>query len=81
MKATVAYDESAEIVAISKAVDLREAGSKFTEAGVLPRQGQYALEVELTGELASTRLRDIHLHYRVDHAASKLVMRRHAVTQ
>jgi hypothetical protein len=81
MKATVVHDETGEIIAIAKRVDLNEAGSKFTEAGIVPKQGEYALEVELTGELASTRLRDIHQHFRVDRAASKLVKRRNAVTE
>jgi len=81
MKATVVYDENGQIIAISKAVDLREAGSKFTEAGIIPGEGQHALEVELTEELASMRLRDIHQHYRLDRMTSKLVKRPHTVTQ
>ena len=81
MKATVVYDENGEIIAISKAVDLREAGSKFTEAGIIPGEGQYALDVELRGELASMRLRDIHQNYSFDRAASKLVKRSYTVTQ
>ena len=38
MKATVVHDENGRIIAISKAVDLEEAGSKFTRAGIIPVQ-------------------------------------------
>jgi hypothetical protein len=81
MKATVVYDENGEIIAISKAVDLREAGSKFTEVGIIPRKGQYALEVELTGELVHMPLPDVHQQYRLDRVTSKLVKRPYTVAQ
>jgi hypothetical protein len=81
MKATVVYDEGGEIIAISKEIDPREAGSGFTEVAIIPGEGQHAFDVELTGELAGMRLRDIHQRYRVDRVASKLVERQHTVTR
>jgi hypothetical protein len=81
MKAVVVYNEHGQIIAISKAVDLRQAGSKFARAGVIPGEAQHVLDVDLTGELASMHLRDIHQHYHVDRVTSKLVRREHDITE
>jgi hypothetical protein len=81
MKATVVHDEDGQIIAISQVVDLERAGSKFVRAAIVPSGGQQALGVELNEELASMRLRDIHRHYKVDRATSKLVRREHAITE
>lgn len=81
MKATVVHDENGQIIAISKTVNLQQAGSKFTRAGIIPGQGQNALEVELTEELESMRPLDIHQNYRVDRAAARLVRAEHSVTE
>ncbi len=80
MKATVVYDEHDQIIAISKVADLKRAGSKFVKAGIMPGKGQRTLDVELTEELASMRLRDVHKHYHVNRVTSKLVKREHAIT-
>ena len=81
MKATVVHDENGRIIAITKAVDLQEAGSKFTRAGIIPGPGQYALDMELTGELERMRLLDIHRSHLVDRVASKLVRAEHSVSE
>jgi hypothetical protein len=73
MKATIIYDEHDNIIAISKLVDLKAAGSKILAVGLIPGKGQRKLDVDLTGELASTRLVELHKHYRVNHATSTLV--------
>jgi hypothetical protein len=49
--------------------------------GVIPGEGQYALDVELTEELSGMRLSDIHQSYEVDRATSRLVKREHAITE
>jgi hypothetical protein len=81
MKAVVVHDERGQITAISKAVDLNQAGSKFVSMGLIPGEGQYALDVELTEELSGMRLPDIHQSYKVDRATSRLVKREHAITE
>jgi len=80
MKATVVYDEHGDIIAISKTLDLKRAGSKFVKAGMIPGKGQRTLDVELTEEIAKMHLGDIHMRYRVDSVTSKLVKREHAIT-
>ena len=47
MKATILHDEHGEIIAISKIGNLKEAGSKFLKASMVPGAGQRALEIEL----------------------------------
>jgi hypothetical protein len=49
------------------------AGGKVIGAGMAPGKGQRILDVDLTGELDSTRLLEFHKHYRVDRVTSKLV--------
>ena len=61
--------------------DLNQAGNKFVSMGVIPGEGQYALDVELTEELSGMRLSDIHQSYEVDRATSRLVKREHAITE
>ncbi len=73
MKATILYDEHGRIVAISKIGDLKEAGSKFDKAGVIPGVGQRALEVDLSSELESLPLRELHEQHRIDVITLKLV--------
>jgi hypothetical protein len=73
VKATILYDEHGAILAISKAVDLKAAGSKFSKVGMVPRRGQRLIEAELSREDAARPLRDLHTAYRVDPATSKLV--------
>lgn len=73
MKATILYDEHGTILAISKAVDLKTAGSKFTRVGMVPRRGQLMIEAELSPEDDARPLRELHAAYRVDSATSKLV--------
>jgi hypothetical protein len=79
MKATVLHGENGQIIGIAKAVDLKQAGSKFESAAVIPGEGQYAVEVELTGELESMRLDDIHQFYHVDRMTSRLVKKAYAI--
>lgn len=74
MKATFVYQErDGLIVAISKHVDLKAAGSKFESVGIIPGEGQKLIDVELSGELAEMRLRDMHRHYYVEPETSKLI--------
>lgn len=73
MKATILYDEHGTILAISKAVDLKAAGSKFSKVGMVPRRGQRLIEAELSGEDDARPLRELHTAYRVDPASAKLV--------
>jgi hypothetical protein len=73
MKASILHDESGEIIAISKAVDLQASGSKFTEVGMVPAAGQRVLEVELFGEDEKRSLLELHEQYRVDVSAKRLV--------
>jgi hypothetical protein len=48
-------------------------GSKFTNVGMVPGPGQRKLEMELGGEPDKSALLDLHRHFRVDRATSKLV--------
>jgi len=73
MKATILHDEHGEIIAISKIGNLKEAGSKFLKASMVPGAGQRALEIELGGEEEKRTLRELHAKYRVDVATSKLI--------
>jgi hypothetical protein len=79
MKATIICDEHDYIISIAKVVDLKQAGSKFAKAGIIPGNGQRAIHVELSAELEKMHLRDIHKHYRVDHATSKLVRKQDVI--
>ena len=73
MKATVLHDERGRIIAISKTVDLRQAGSNFTHAGVVPGSGQAKIEIELSAEQERAPLADLHKEYLVDRPTSRLV--------
>jgi len=73
MKATILFDEHGKILGISKAVDLKRVGSKFTSHGVVPGTGQRVVEVSLSPEDQKRPLRELHEQYRVDVAALKLV--------
>jgi hypothetical protein len=73
MKATILHDEHGRIIAISKIGDLKKAGSKFVNVGMVPGKGQRALEVDLSKELASRPLRELHDQYHLDMVTSKLV--------
>lgn len=75
MKASIVHDEHGGIISISKSQNLKEAGSKFTKVGMIPGKGQQIVEVELSGELEKTPLRDLHRTHRVDVANAKLVKR------
>jgi hypothetical protein len=48
-------------------------GSKLTNVGMVPGPGQRKLEMELGGEPDKSALLDLHRHFRVDRATSKLV--------
>jgi hypothetical protein len=76
MKATVLHDEHGKIIAISKIINLKEAGSKFSSFGMVPGPGQRMIETELSPEDHARPLREIHTAYRVDIATSKLVKTR-----
>ena len=73
MKATFLHDEEGRIVAISKPVDLKQAGSKFTQAGMVAGRGQRLLDLDLAEEHASKSLRELHEQFQIDLATSKLV--------
>jgi hypothetical protein len=73
MKATVLHDENGRILAISKIEDLKKSGSKLVKAGMIARSGQRSVEINLSKELNSRPLRELHTEYRVDPGTSKLV--------
>jgi hypothetical protein len=73
MKVTLLHDEQGRILAISTDVDLKTVGSKFTNVGMLPGPGQRTLEMEISGEPDKSALLELHRHFRVDRATSKLV--------
>jgi hypothetical protein len=73
MKATILHDEHGRIIAISRIGDLKKAGSKFVEVGMIPGAGQRMLEIELSGKVEGRSLLELHKEYRVDLATSKLV--------
>ncbi len=76
MKATFLHDQDGRILAISKAVDLKQAGSKFTRVGMVAGRGQQLLELHLAEEHASKSLRELHEQFQIDLATSKLVKKR-----
>ena len=76
MKATFLHDEEGRILAIAKPVDLKQAGSKFTRAGMVAGRGQRLLGLDLTKEHAGKSLRELHEQFQIDVAASKLVKKR-----
>jgi hypothetical protein len=73
MKATILFDERGKILGISKSVNPRHTGSKFTSHGVVPGAGHRVIEVSLSHEDQDRPLRELHGQYRVDVAALKLV--------
>jgi hypothetical protein len=73
MKASVLHDGEGRILAISKAVDLTASGSKFTQAGMVAREGQGLVVVELSADDSQRPLRELHETYRVDPATKTLV--------
>lgn len=76
MKATFLHDQDGRILAISKPVDLKQAGSKFTRAGMVAGRGQRLLDLDLAEEHASKSLRELHEQFQIDLATSKLVKKR-----
>ena len=77
MKASILHDEHGRILSISKSVDLKGSGSKFTSFGMVPGAGQRFVEVELSAADAKRPLRELHARYRVDTASQKLVGKAH----
>ncbi len=77
MKASVLHDEHGRVLSISKAVDLKASGSKFTSFGLMPGAGQRLVEVELSAADAKRPLQELHQRYRVDTATQKLVKKAH----
>lgn len=73
MKASVLHDGEGRILAISKAADLETSGSKFTQVGMVAREGQSLVEVELSAADSRRPLRELHESYRVDPASKTLV--------
>jgi hypothetical protein len=73
MRVSILHDEHGRILSISKPVDLKRAGSKFTSFGMVPGAGQRLIEVDLSEDDAARPLHEIHSAYRVDVASSKLV--------
>jgi len=73
MKATILHDEHGRIVAVSRPVDLKKAGSKFARFGMVPGVGQRVVEIEFSDEIAKKPLVELHREFRVDVAGSKLI--------
>jgi hypothetical protein len=73
MKATILHDEHGKIIAISKSVNLKQAGSKFTHVGMIPGPGQAKVEIELDEEQERKPVPELHKEYRIDRATSRLV--------
>jgi hypothetical protein len=72
MKVSILHDEKGRILSISRPVDLKRAGSKFTSFGMIAGAGQRLTEVDLSEADAARRLTELHSAYRVDIATSKL---------
>jgi hypothetical protein len=77
MKISILHDEHGQIIATSKVGDLKAAGSKFTEAGMLPGKDERILEIELSTEYEGIPLLDLHKEHCVDLAALRLVKKKH----
>ena len=60
MKASILHDEHGRILSISKAVDLKGSGSKFTSFGMMPGAGQRLVEVELSAADSKRPLHELH---------------------
>jgi hypothetical protein len=73
MKAMLLHDEAGAILAISADVDLKKAGSKFTQFGMVPGPGQRKLEIELSVEQEKKSSRELYEEFYLDRATSKLV--------
>jgi hypothetical protein len=73
MKTSILHDERGRILAISKHVDLKASGSKFTSFGMIPGAGQKIVEVELSAADMQRPLDELHKTHRVDTASQKLV--------
>jgi hypothetical protein len=78
MKATIVHDGKGQILGVIKPVDLKEAGSKFTQAGINPGANQHVIDVELDKELEQIPALELHERYEVDVAASKLAKKHHS---
>ena len=76
MKATFLHDQEGRILAISKPVDLKQTGSKFTGAVMVAGRGQRLLDLDLAAEHASKSLRELHEQFQIDLATSRLVKKR-----
>jgi hypothetical protein len=72
MKISVLHDRDGEIIALSKVGDLGAVGSKFTQVGMQPGEGQNLLEIELSEEQERKSLLELHNEHRVDLSTSKL---------
>jgi hypothetical protein len=73
MKAMVLHDAHGNILSVAKIGDLKAAGSKFLQVGMVPGKGQHVAEIHLDHEHANRPLHELHAGYRVDAAARKLV--------
>lgn len=78
MKITIVHDEKGKILGVIKPVDLKSAGSKFHHAGIQPSPGQRVVEIELDSELERLPVLDLHEHYAIEVAGSKLVRKSQA---
>ena len=76
MKLAIIYGQDGRIVATSRAVDLKEAGSKFSNAAMLPGQGQRLVEIDLADGLESVPNHELHNDYQIDVDTSKLVKKK-----
>jgi hypothetical protein len=73
MKASVLHDGEGRILAIAKVPNLNAAGSKFTQAGIVPHEGQSLVEVDLSTEDSQRPLLELHETLRVDPTTKTLV--------
>jgi hypothetical protein len=76
MRLSILHDQHGQIIATAKVGNLKEAGSKFSKVGMVPRKGQGLVEIELTGGLENVPSQDLNNNYRVDLHTAKLVKRK-----
>lgn len=73
MKTSILHDEQGQILAVSRPVELKAAGSKFTSFGMVAGEGQHLADVELSEEDSRLPLGELHTRYRIDTGSSRLV--------
>jgi|HubBroStandDraft_5_1064220.scaffolds.fasta_scaffold05372_2 hypothetical protein len=69
-KLLIVHDLQGKLIAVG---ELNRGAPKGVDVGVIAREGQGVFETERAGELTGMALHEIHLGYRADIAAKRLV--------